>query len=208
MTMNAAHGPILIVEDVPNILEFLEVTLKFKGYNVVTATNGEDALEMVAREKPALVITDILMPKMDGYAFVFRLRADPLTAKLPIIFLSATYVTTEDKQFAFSLGAMRFVEKPIDTEELLLTVAEVLTQRRRAMTKPLNEKAFYQEYRKRLETKLRHKNSQMARTEQLLDNLPPEQRPVYESLLVEARRHRDAIQDELDELYRILEAFQ
>ncbi|MFN2194835.1 MAG: PleD family two-component system response regulator, partial [Anaerolineales bacterium] len=200
--------PILIVEDVPNILEFLEVTLKFKGYNVVTATNGEDALEMVAREKPALVITDILMPKMDGYAFVFRLRADPLTAKLPIIFLSATYVTTEDKQFAFSLGAMRFVEKPIDTEELLLTVAEVLTQRRRAMTKPLNEKAFYQEYRKRLETKLRHKNSQMARTEQLLDNLPPEQRPVYESLLVEARRHRDAIQDELDELYRILEAFQ
>lgn len=206
--MNVPTGPILIVEDVPNILEFLEVTLKFKGYPVITATNGEDALALVAREKPALIITDILMPKMDGYAFVYRLRADPQTARVPIIFLSATYVTTEDKQFAFNLGAMRFIEKPIDTEEMLLTVAEVLTQRPKSMTKPLDEKAFYREYRKRLETKLRHKNSQMARTEQLLDNLPPEQRPVYESLLVEARRHRDAIQEELDELYKILDAFQ
>lgn len=206
--MSVPYGPILIVEDVPNILEFLEVTLKFKGYPVVTAQDGQEALKLVEREKPALVVTDILMPKMDGYAMVYRLRTDPRTKNIPIIFLSATYVTTEDKQFAFSLGAIRFIEKPIDTEELLLTIAEVLTQSPQNLPSPPDEKAFYQGYRKRLETKLRHKNAQIVRTERLLENLPEEQRPVYESLMSEARRHRDTIQEELDELYRILSAYQ
>lgn len=206
--MSVPYGPILIVEDVPNILEFLEVTLKFKGYPVMTAYDGQEALKLVEREKPSLVVTDILMPKMDGYAMVYRLRTGPKTKNIPIIFLSATYVTSEDKQFAFSLGAIRFIEKPIDTEELLLTIAEVLTQEPGTLPSPPEEKAFYQGYRKRLETKLRHKNAQIVRTERLLENLPEAQRPVYESLMSEARRHRDAIQEELDELYRILGAYQ
>jgi len=71
--MCAAYGPILIVEDVPNVLELLEVTLRFKGYSVMTARNGEEALEVIARQRPALIITDILMPKLDGYAFVQKL---------------------------------------------------------------------------------------------------------------------------------------
>ncbi len=206
--MTIPYGPILIVEDVPNILEFLEVTLRFKGYPVVLANNGKEALDHVARELPSLVITDILMPLMDGYAMVYRLRTDPCTSRIPIIFLSATYVTPEDQQFAMSLGAMRFLEKPIDTEELLLTVAEVLTQGPPVMGPPPDEKSFYQGYRKRLETKLRYKNSQIARTERLMDNLPKEQRPVFDALLIEARRHRDAIQEELDDLYRILDQYQ
>jgi CheY-like chemotaxis protein len=205
--MNIPHGPILIVEDVPNILEFLEVTLKFKGYPVITARNGQEALEKVSEVLPALVITDILMPKMDGYALVYQLRTDPRTNRIPIIFLSATYVSPEDKQFAFSLGAIRFIEKPVDTEELLLTMAEVLTQGPVVAAMPPEEKEFYQGYRKRLEAKLSHKNTQIARTERLLENLPAEQRPVYQSLLVEARRHRDTIQEELDELYRILDQY-
>ena len=60
--MIVPYGPILVVEDVPHILELLAVTLRFKGYPVVTATNGEEALEMIAKERPAMVITDILMP--------------------------------------------------------------------------------------------------------------------------------------------------
>ena len=58
-------GKLLIVEDNPNVLELLEVTLRFKGYPVITARNGEEALVIITREKPALIITDILMPKMD-----------------------------------------------------------------------------------------------------------------------------------------------
>ena len=62
--MSTLYGPILIVEDVPNVLELLEVTLRFKGYAVLTARNGEEALEVIARQKPVLIITDILMPKL------------------------------------------------------------------------------------------------------------------------------------------------
>ncbi|HEB64210.1 MAG TPA: response regulator [Chloroflexi bacterium] len=202
--MNVPHGPILVVEDVANIREFLAVTLRFKGYPVVTAANGTEALEHIANEAPALVITDILMPKMDGYALVYKLRTNPKTSKIPVIFLSATYVTPEDKEFAMSLGAVRFLEKPVDTEELLLTIAETLTQGPQTGPTPLKKEHFYQEYRQRLLTKLRHKNAQIARTERLLKTISDDQRSVFESLLQEAMHHRDIIQEELDELERAL----
>ncbi|MBN2149322.1 MAG: response regulator [Anaerolineales bacterium] len=203
--MNVPYGPILVVEDIPNVLELLEVTLRFKGYPVVTARNGQEALEVVAKEQPAVVITDILMPKLDGYALAQKLRVNPKTRNIPIIFLSATYVTPEDRAFALSLGAVRFLEKPVDTEEFLLTVAEILTAGPPTVPEPLGEKEFYQGYRERLENKLRHKNTQISRTERLLQTLPAEQRPAFDALLTEARRHRGEIQEELNDLYRILD---
>lgn len=205
--MSIPYGPILVVEDIPNILELLEVTLRFKGYPVITATNGQEALEQVAREHPALVITDILMPKLDGYSLVHKLRTHPKTSRIPIIFLSATFVTPEDKSFAMSLGAARFLEKPVDTEEFLLTVAEVLTMGPASLPAPMGEREFYRGYRDRLESKLRHKNVQILRTERLLITLPSEQKPSFESLLEEARRQRSEIQAELDELYHLMEQF-
>jgi len=198
------YGPILVVEDVPNIQELLAVTLRFKGYPVVTASNGQEALERISEERPSLVVTDILMPRMDGFALAQTLRTDPKTNQIPVIFLSATYVTPEDKDFALSLGAVHFLEKPVDTEELLLTIAEVLTQEQTTSPPPLSEKEFYQGYRERLESKLKHKNTQITRTERLLKTLPDEQKPAFESLLVEARAHREEIQRELDELYKII----
>jgi len=152
--MNSLNGPILIVEDVPNVLELLEVTLRFKGYAVVTARNGEEALEVIARQRPVLIITDILMPKMDGYAFVQKLRLNIETRAIPVVFLSATYVTSEDKDFALSLGAARFMEKPIDTEDFLLTVAELVNQQPFTQPHPLDMERFYIGYRTRLENKL------------------------------------------------------
>jgi CheY-like chemotaxis protein len=205
--MNIAFGPILVVEDVPNVLELLEVTLRFKGYPVVTARNGQEALEQVNKEHPALIITDILMPKMDGYALAYRLRADTKTRQIPLIFLSATYVTLEDKQFAISLGAVRFIEKPIDTEEFLLTVAELLTGGPGMPREPLGEREFYSGYRERLEHKLRHKNTQISRTEHLLTTLPENQRPAFEALLKQTQSDRDEIQVELDQIHKILEEF-
>lgn len=198
-------GPLLVVEDIPNVLELLEVTLRFKGYPVVTARNGQEAIEVILREHPALVITDILMPKMDGYALVQRIRTDPKMRHIPVVFLSATYITPEDKAFALSLGAVRFLEKPVDTEEFLLTIAEILTGGPSTMPEPLNDQEFYQGYRERLEAKLRHKVTQITRTERLLQTLSPEQKPAFEALLTEARTHRAEIQKELDELYRLLE---
>ena len=199
-------GPLLVVEDIPNVLELLEVTLRFKGYPVVTARNGAEAIEVINRERPALVITDILMPKMDGYALVQRIRTDPKLRHIPVVFLSATYITPEDKAFALSLGAVRFLEKPVDTEEFLLTIAEILTGSSPAvLPEPMKEEDFYQGYRERLEAKLRHKITQITRTERLLLTLTAEQKPAFEALLAEARTHRDDIQHELDELYKLLE---
>ncbi len=205
--MNIPYGPLLIVEDVPNVLEMLEITLRFKGYPVVTARNGQEALDQIAKERPALVITDILMPTMDGYALAQRLRTDPQTRDIPIIFLSATYVSPEDKAFAISLGAVRFIEKPIDTPDFLLTIAELLTQDSLEIPEPLGEREFYQGYRERLENKLRQKNMQITRTERLLTTLPPDQRLAFEALLQQAKDERDEIQGELDHIYQILDEF-
>jgi CheY-like chemotaxis protein len=205
--MNIPYGPILVVEDVPNILDLLAVTLRFKGYPVVTATNGQEALEKIEQERPALVITDILMPKMDGFALVQNLRTNPKTKNIPLIFLSATYVTPEDKEFALSLGAVKFLEKPVDTEDFFLTIAEVLTQGPEPIPPPLTEEEFYLGYRERLESKLKHKNTQIARTERLLRTLPEEQKPAFEALLAEACSHREEIQRELDELHDLLDQY-
>jgi CheY-like chemotaxis protein len=203
--MEKNTGLILVVEDIPNILELLEVTLRFKGYDVITARNGQEAMDKILKEHPALVITDILMPKMDGFALAHQLRASPETRRIPIVFLSATYVTPEDKAFAISLGAKRFLEKPVDTEEFLLTVAEILTAGPATIPEPMGERQFYQGYLERLESKLRHKNAQIARTERLLQSLPTHQKSAFSALLDEARGHREDIQHELDEIYLILE---
>ena len=203
--MKVPYGPLLVVEDVPHILELLEVTLRFKGYPVVSARNGEEALKLVDIEHPSLIITDILMPKMDGFAFVQYLRTDPRTRDIPVIFLSATYVTPEDKDFAMKLGAARFIEKPIDTEEFLLTIAELLTQGIPPLPEPMGNREFYQGYRERLETKLRHKNTQITRTERLLPTLPADQKASFQALLEQSLNDREEIQAELDQIYSILD---
>ena len=196
------RGPILVVEDVPNVLELLEVTLRFKGYEVVSAHNGIEALEMVDKTLPALIITDILMPRLDGYAFIQKLRTTrPDLRRIPVIFLSATYVTPEDKNFAMSLGATRFIEKPIDTEDFLLTIAEIMIQDPATLPEPLNSHDFLQGYRERLEHKLRHKNTQISRTERLIPTLPAEQRAAFQSMLQQAYEDRENIQGELQEIY-------
>ncbi len=202
--MHKLQGPILVVEDIQNVLELLEITLRFKGYPVITATNGQEALDLLKIETPALIITDILMPKMDGFSLAHRLRTGTATRDIPIIFLSATYVTPEDKAFALNLGAIRFIEKPIDTEDFLLTIAEILTEGIPPIKEPLSDHDFYQGYRLRLENKLRYKNTQISRIERLLQTLSPDQKPAFESMLAQSVTDRNEIKKELDHLYQTL----
>jgi CheY-like chemotaxis protein len=202
--MSSQRGPILIVEDIPHILELLEVTLKFKGYDVVTARNGDEALEYIASEKPSLILTDILMPKLDGYALAQRVRSDPQTRHIPIIFVSATFITEEDKQFALSLGAVRFLEKPIEASELLLTVAEVLTGDAIEQPAPLASRAFHKGYSDRLQEKLQQKENQIRRAQRLVETVPAEQRPAFEALLAQTKVQRDQILEELQTIDEFL----
>ena len=182
------------------MLELLEVTLRFQGYEVISAQNGQEALDVLEKEKPALIITDILMPKLDGFALVQKLRSDPKTLSIPVIFLSATYVTPDDRTFAMSIGASRFIEKPIDTEEFLLTIAELLSKEQITIPTPLPQPKFYSGYRQRLETKLQHKNRQIARIERLLPSIGPDQKSAFEALFEQALRDRTEIEVELKAL--------
>ena len=228
-SMRTNRGPILVVEDLLSVLELLEVTLRFKGYQVITAHDGVEALEKVksyypmiilppsgtAKQaywldkvenmKPALIITDILMPRMDGFAFVYNLRINPETRNIPVIFLSAQYVTPEDKSFALSLGGTRFIEKPIDIEDFVLTIAEIMNEAVPSLSKTLNTPDFYRGYRERLEYKLRHKNIQISRAEGLQPTLSPEQRPAFEAMLKQAYTDRESLETDLKDVYRTLE---
>lgn len=174
--MNTNKGSLLVVEDVPDILNLLDTTLKFKGYRVATARDGQEALALIQKEHPALIITDILMPRMDGFSLVHRLRIEPETRNIPVIFLSATYVAPEDKAFALTIGATRFMEKPVILEEFLPLIEELLNKPAPEMVEPLSEKEFYEGYRKRLEIKLAEKNGRIARAEGLLPTLNESER--------------------------------
>lgn len=202
MTINT--GPILVVEDIAAVRELIEVQLKLRGYRVQTARDGQDALLAIAAERPAVVVTDILMPRMDGFALAHHLRADPLTAGLPIIFLSATYVSGEDEEFALALGAMRFLPKPVDSDELFVAVADALTGQAQS-NPPMSERDFYAGYRQRLENKLRQKAGQVGRSQQQLENLPVDQRDTYRRLMSEAQGEYDEIQQELAVLSSLLQ---
>jgi CheY-like chemotaxis protein len=206
--MSIPQGPILVVEDTAQIRELLEVTLQFEGYPVVTAKNGEEALRKIAEEKPALIITDLMMPKMDGFGMVYRLRGDEKTRNIPIVILSATYVTKEDRDFALSLGVAKFIEKPLDTPEFLLTIGEIMASEPSPTTPQLEKKDFYRGYRERLESKLQEKKMQIGRIERLLQSLDERQKGSFEALLREAKMHQDEIVRELNETAIALKALE
>lgn len=205
MDMNTQQGYLLVVEDVPDILILLDETLKFKGYRVITARNGMEALEVIEKDAPALIITDILMPKMDGFSLVHRLRLDPETRNIPIIFLSATYVAPEDKAFALTIGVTRFIEKPVDLETFFPIIDQLLAQKETGTTELLDESGFYDGYRKRLETKMKHKNTQIARDENLLKTLTGRERASFEASLRQSIAEREEIQQLLDQIRDRLE---
>jgi CheY-like chemotaxis protein len=192
--MNTPQGYVLIVEDVPDILKLLEATMRFKGYRVVTAVNGQEALEAIQHERPALVITDIMMPRLDGFGLVHRLRINPETRDIPVIFLTATYVALEDKAFALNIGATRFIEKPVNFERFLETVDELMTKSVPAPSAPMSEAEFYEGYRQRLEKKLQQKIVQITRDERLLATIPEEEKSTFRASLQLAMNERDEIQ--------------
>lgn len=185
---------VLVVDDIPDILNLLDATLKFKGFQVVTARNGQEALDAILKERPALVIADILMPKMDGFSLLHRIRLDPETRDIPVIFLSATYVAAEDKDFARALGVTRFIEKPVNWDMLIPIISEILTKGVPVSPTSLNEIEFYNRYRERLETKLKQKETQIARDDHLLRTLSEAEKPTFVSTLQQDVKERDEVQ--------------
>ena len=119
---------ILVVDDTPNNVTLLEDMLTARGYQVVTAANGEEALARMAEEAPDLILLDVMMPGLDGFEVSERLRADGATRDIPVIFLTALDGTL-DKVRAFSAGAVDYITKPFRSEELLARVRTHLALR-------------------------------------------------------------------------------
>jgi DNA-binding response OmpR family regulator len=205
--VQSVPATLLVVEDIPDILTLLKATLEFKGYRVITARDGQEALEIIERESPAVIVTDILMPRLDGFNLVHRLRLNSQTRDIPVIFLSATYVAPEDKAFALSLGVTRFIEKPVNFEEFLPAVSDLLKYNEKSSQLPMDEFEFYDGYRKRLETKLLHKNTQIARAEHLLETISEEEKPSFQASLRQAKEERHEIQKLLDQIHEKLQDY-
>lgn len=192
--MTTKPGYVLVVDDIPDILRLLDATLQFKGYRVITARDGQEALEIIQKDRPALVIADILMPRMDGFSLLHRIRINPETRDIPVIFLSATYVAQEDKDFARAIGVTSFIEKPVDLDKFFPIISEILTRGGPTTPISIDEFEFYDGYRQRLEHKLNQKVTQIARDEHLLKTLPESERLTFESTLQQAIKERDEIQ--------------
>lgn len=118
-------GAILVVEDDADILRQIAFNLERSGYRVVTATSGGEALRIMLRARPRLLITDIMMPGMDGYELVDALRRDELLADLPVIMLTAR-TEDEDVTRGYASGTDLYLTKPFRPSELLAFVERIL----------------------------------------------------------------------------------
>jgi len=205
--MNAGPDYLLIVEDDPDILKLLQTTLTFKGYRVITAHNGREGLDIIRAERPAIVIADIMMPKLDGFGLVHRLRLSAETCDIPVVFITATYVAPEDKEFALDIGATRFLQKPVDLDIFLKTVAELLESDLPVSMEPMREQSFYEGYRKRLQLKLDQKNKQIAREEHLLKTRADQNNDDLLASLHHAIYEREEIKLLLDQVQEQIEKF-
>jgi CheY-like chemotaxis protein len=121
---------ILVVDDDPLLLALVAEILLDEGYDVATAHNGAEALGRVAEHVPAVLVTDLMMPVMDGSALVLACRAAPATACLPIVVMSATMPVLLDG--LGRLGVQEAVQKPFDTDVLVAMIARLVAGTRRA----------------------------------------------------------------------------
>ena len=150
---------VLVVDDSPTSRMSVTRLLRDEGYRMMIAGDGEEALAMVRAERPDVVITDILMPLMDGYEFARRLRADPLVAQTPIIFHTAGYELEEAQSLADSCGISYVLTKPAQREELRQAIDAVLSETRAPLAPP--EESFYRAHRRLLTDKLSEKVIQL-----------------------------------------------
>lgn len=117
---------VLIAEDNDNDRRLLSLNLKYYGWQVLEASNGYEAIEIAEKDKPELIISDILMPKMDGFELLWNLKQRDETKSIPFIFYSAVYTGEKDKRLAKALGAEAFLEKPQEPEELFNKIVSIV----------------------------------------------------------------------------------
>jgi len=155
---------ILIAEDHPTNLKLLRVTLEEAGHRALVSMDGEEAVAVLEREPVDAIISDILMPRMDGYRLCHEVRSHPSWKNLPFIFYTATYTSKGDEKLAHELGADKFLRKPATSAQLIAALQEATTianTRPVRKTAPLDEPVVLKEYNARLISKLEQKNVEL-----------------------------------------------
>lgn len=160
----------LIVDDREEDLYLLETLLKGNGYDVISASNGAEALDRLHSDTFDLVISDILMPVMDGFQLCRELRRDDNLRDIPLVFYTATYTDEKDERLALQLGADKFLRKPMEPNEIIGEIECLTSSARKAKTvrktKPSSgeeEKEVLELYSKRLVEKLEKKTLELER---------------------------------------------
>lgn len=157
---------VLVVDDDEAARLLTASVLKSGGHEAVLARDGAEALDSARAEPPDVLLTDILMPRMDGYQLVREWKAQPSLAGVPVVFLTASYTDPADARFALDLGAERFLTKPVEPEVLLDVVSEV-SERSGGSARPrpvrIGEKEVLREYSERLVNKLEDKVLELQR---------------------------------------------
>jgi two-component system alkaline phosphatase synthesis response regulator PhoP len=125
--MRMSKGKILVVDDEIYIVHILDFSLGMEGYEVVTALDGEQALEKLRSEKPDLIVLDIMMPKLDGYEVCKTVKGSPDTAHIPVILLSAKGRNV-DQKMGFDVGADDYITKPFSPRKLVERINQLLGQ--------------------------------------------------------------------------------
>ena len=159
---------ILVIDDDHNHRRLLADTLSVHGYEVVSAEDGEEGFRKIREERPALVITDVLMSGMDGFQLLREIRRDNGLRDMPVIFYTGTYLDQEDQDLAREIGVSRYLLKPTLPSEIVKVVRDVLEEKKR--NKPagpssaaLEEPVFLKLYNERLVNKLKIKNVEIER---------------------------------------------
>ncbi len=122
---------ILIAEDEPDIRDLIAFTLRFAGYEVVTAANGKEAVELAPKEMPDLILMDVRMPIMTGYDACKLFKADPALKHVPVVFLSAKGQESEI-QAGLEAGAEEYLLKPFGPSELTESIRRILSKQGKA----------------------------------------------------------------------------
>src|SRR5215813_2317497 len=130
---------LLVVEDEPNILELLAASLRYAGFEVVTAAAGSEAVQAAQRHRPDLIVLDVMLPDMDGFDVLHRLRGGG--TRTPVVFLTARD-STEDKIRGLTLGGDDYVTKPFSLEEVIARIHAVLRRTKGGDAEPSPRLAF------------------------------------------------------------------
>ncbi|MEE8599109.1 MAG: response regulator, partial [Dehalococcoidales bacterium] len=157
---------ILVAEDNEDSRNLLVKIISVHGHEVMAVANGVDALSQALVQPPDIIVSDILMPKMDGYQLCYHWKQNDKLKDIPFVFYTATYTSDEDKKFALSMGAEAFLIKPIDHDIFIGILGETFEKAKSSLQPSpeatlLEPSIFFTEYHKRIFSKLEEKVAQL-----------------------------------------------